>query len=450
MAIFVATNTHGQHAKVAVEVVNDPEKDDNDDDDYYEYSDIDDDRYIWDIKNQTKEDNFEEIGLNDSSTEMKSYEGWPSLACNVSTNATTSPHLNILIFASYRSGSSFFGELLSQHPRILYMYEPYKLMDMISSGGNRTKRIGDINRNLTASLNGLFNCNIQPFLDYSVRAFQHVNPQAFFRALQKWLGRMLDDILFALDVPHEDILSGKFNFTDYKTMEMLQRVCGIFKYKAVKMIRGHYIQDAAKLLAVNDFTKILYLVRDPRGVMSSRTKVDQAKAKNVHAWFSVRRNHIITAAKHRCNLYTKNLLHLKAAISQSTNCSAYSSNVRLVRYEDVAYDTMAKSIRLYRFLGILFPPELKHWIRRNTVLRKNSKTDLNMAQHAYTTKRDSVKTAEAWRSHLPYDIVKEMDAVCAEALKELGYSRVGDEATYHNMSHSLVHDLAVPRAISLH
>ena len=104
-----------------------------------------------------------------------------------------------------------------------------------------------------------------------------------------------------------------------------------------------------------------------------------------------------------------------------------------------------------KFLGCSIPSKLRKWISENTSTNKPPKKFIvSKGHYPYTTTRDSVKTAEAWRSHLTYDIAKSIDAVCSEAMKELGYSRVSDKVMYHNMSHSLVLDLPVPQAISLH
>ena len=145
--------------------------------------------------------------------------------------------MNILIVTSWRSGSSFLGELLNQFPGTFYYFEPlhYYSQKMIQE----------------EFLETLFRCQ---FGDSNHGFLEHVKKNSFL--LSDRNKRLWDSCkLF----PELERLEACFS-EDY-----LNRVCPRFPLRLIKTVRLR-VQKTRKLLENLPNTKILVLVRDPRAV----------------------------------------------------------------------------------------------------------------------------------------------------------------------------------------
>ena len=220
------------------------------------------------------------------------------------------------------------------------------------------------------------------------------------------------------------------------SLENLKSKCKEYNQKAIKIIRGDFLEAARELLCPNStdrksqnapHTHILYLVRDPRGVMASRTKIAQKHMK-ANDFITLNRDKMLYDAHNICDKYKTNIKFL-----QSLNCGNDLPAFRLVRYEDVAYQPLAAAREIYSFLNLTLSENVIDWISKATT---NDYRD--QAHYAYSTTRNSKSTAEAWRKYIPYELALDVDTECTEALQLLGYKAVYDEQTYLNTSKRFV------------
>jgi hypothetical protein len=229
-------------------------------------------------------------------------------------------------------------------------------------------------------------------------------------------------------------------------MKTLSSSCKSYKHKAIKIIRGDFLETAWDLLSPNltadsasdagfaSNTRILYLVRDPRGAVASRSKIalngDQT---------ALNRDKMMYDMKLTCNKYRKNLAFLQSLRVRNT-LPAF----RLVRYEDIAYQPLAAARVIYSFLNMTLPNTVIKWISEATM---NDYNGTNREHYAYSTARDSKRTAEAWRQYIPYEVARELDTACTGTLQLLGYSLVNDEQTYLNTSVTYVNSIDLEYAL---
>ena len=146
---------------------------------------------------------------------------------------------NILIATSYRSGSSFLGELLNQFPGTFYYFEPlhYYSQKMIQEEFLQT----------------LFRCQ---FGDSNHGFLEHVRDRKNSFLLSHHNKRLWDSCKM---FPEHMRLEACFS-EDY-----LNRVCPRFPLRLIKTVRLR-VQKTRMLLENLPNTKILVLVRDPRAV----------------------------------------------------------------------------------------------------------------------------------------------------------------------------------------
>ena len=333
-------------------------------------------------------------------------------------NSSPYPHqgLNILLFTAFRSGSSFTGEMFKQNPTMLYLFEPFKLMD-IAPGSPKHKET--IKLCFQQTLHDLFSCRFGSINKYAMENFKP-------RTVNFW---------------HKRVFT-KLRHTTVPIVEALQRQCMFYKHRAIKTIRGTEISSVWHLIEPGHGSeyrarnRILYLVRDPRGVVSSRLKVNQVQVKqnNFTMFVQANRHKFLNEADLLCRQYTANLDFLQSAISPTS-----AKSFHLIRYEDIAYDPVGMVKKIYSFLGIPLHPRVLFWYKMTTGVEHKDAVDT--LRTLFNTVRNSGNTAEAWRKYIPYDLAEAMDSKCAQALRLLGYSRVVDVHTYTNSSFTYVKDL---------
>ncbi|CAG7640761.1 unnamed protein product [Allacma fusca] len=159
----------------------------------------------------------------------------------------------VFILTTWRSGSSFFGEALSSHPAIFYHFEPlmYLNMEEVSSSGKTFEDSFE-------TLENLSHC------EYS-KAKKYMN---YIQHSWNVLTRN-----FKIQSQCMELKEKCFDFV------FLNTSCKIFPVQVFKLtrIRG---QAAEELLKRFSNSKIIYLVRDPRAIYSSRMKVGWCPAQS--------------------------------------------------------------------------------------------------------------------------------------------------------------------------
>ncbi|XP_061578539.1 carbohydrate sulfotransferase 1-like [Cololabis saira] len=363
---------------------------------------------------------------------------WAAL-CDDSWMSNDSPRKHILLFATTRSGSSFTGQLLNQHPGIFYVFEPlYHVQQAFTNSSSRMRRSLDRRALLGAYrdlLLNLYTCDL-----HFVENYIHPEPQdhvtsSFFRRSSSHalcsppvcLERM-DAVAF--DTPDESWCPkrcGALNLT-LASMSCLSK-----EHVAIKTVRVPEVADLRTLSEDPRLDlKIIHLVRDPRAILTSRI---MAFADQFRAWK-------IWNATGRQPRYvdltqiTSTCEDMAASTETALQRPAWlRGRYLLVRYEDLALDPKAKATEIYRFLGLEMEEKVRAWIAKNTNSNVSAPSEWN---YRYSTTRDSKTTAESWRLRLGFDIVRTVQKLCNETLALLGYRPVCSAAELRNLSHSLV------------
>ena len=194
------------------------------------------------------------------------------------------------------------------------------------------------------------------------------------------------------------------NRTRWKQCELnMTQTCKSRHTSVVKTIRLS-MSRALEIMRRDPTVKVLHLVRDPRPVLLSRSKIGFADFHNLH-----------TEATTLCDIY-------RADISASKFVS--SSRYGLFRYEDIVLDPERSVKLMYNFSGLLL----------------STKTLQQIIAKELSTNRRTVflnKTIlpESWRSRMTLKDVNVISKACEETLSVLGYRKHFDsEATLRNIS----------------
>ncbi|XP_069479364.1 carbohydrate sulfotransferase 1 [Ambystoma mexicanum] len=351
-----------------------------------------------------------------------------------STSYNLSKKIHILILATTRTGSSFGGQLFNQHSDIFYLFEPlyhvqFTLIPKPSPSKSERQVIVGASRDL---LRSLYDCDLY-FLENYIRPqpVNHTTDSLFRRGSSKALcSPPVCEALGSGDSPMEDgecvKKCGTLNLT------LATESCKEHGHVAIKTVRVPEVKDLRALVEDPRLNlKIIQLVRDPRGILASRSETFRDPYRLWRIWKATGRKPY--------NLDTTQLTRIcddfLNSVSTGLNRPSWlKGKYMLVRYEDLARDPMGKTEEIYSFLGIPIDGNVERWIHNNT------RGDKSSAKHKFGTLRNSAAIAESWRLTLSYEIVEFAQSVCQQVLDQLGYKMVGSVQELKNLTFSLIEE----------
>ncbi len=306
----------------------------------------------------------------------------------------------ILIYAQHRTGSSFVSELFRQNRKVFFIFEPLKY--------DITVKKSFYLNNTSHFVNNILNCQFQELFDKG----SHL-PQKTISKYKK-----------------KSFCSAGFTCPK---VSILEEYCSIHLHRAVKIISVNSIAPVLPL--INHGLKVIHLIRDPRGVLSSRVKISEA--------FENPRNYKITGTyimkkygwivKQYCQQIEADF-HLLHYILNDSRYEGIRRNYLLLRYEDLAKDPLGKATEIYKYMGMKLPSNVKRWIIQYT-----TSDDIN--RDAYSTTRKSNTTFDNWRSYLPFNVVKFTQDECKDVMRYIGYRPARSKKHMLSLKKSLLTNL---------
>ena len=314
----------------------------------------------------------------------------------VGQNVPVESARQILIATTWRSGSTFLGDLLNHYKGTFYYFEPLHYY-------SKLKDVSTV-QNETSFLKSLYTCK---FNKDNLGFLHHVTqgPNKFLFAnhnfrLWKSCHNLLPNDLMCF-------------MPDY-----LNKVCPLFPIKLIKTVRfrvknvEELLQDSAMNL------KVIVLVRDPRGVYNSRS------SGAVKAW----------CKKDLCANPEVGCQDLNSDIESAFDLEQrYPGKVKLVRYEDLSMFPEDTSMDMLDFLDLPYTDGIADFIATHTSKEKlkvvkNKKTHkMQRKKNPYGTAKNSSATAFAWREKLSFQKTISIQEACQVPMEKLGYKLVLNE-----------------------
>ena len=326
------------------------------------------------------------------------------LTYQVSLNQNTS-NLRVIILTRKRSGSSFVGEFLNQNPNMFYVFEPLVLLTQLGLTHYIEEDVFD--EQSSQILNSTILCNF-PKMPSGWWKYSKNKICKFNRAIMQT--NVCKTSLASVGDSTNSILS------------KLSEICRKYKYIGIKTIRLTDISLIKQLMTSSNI-KIIHLVRDPRGTMSSRMKLREPNFD-----FMRKKGKTGDEIDDLCSSINRNLKY----VSDNSEIDWLKDRYKLIRYEDVGSHPRESAEDIYKFLGIPFPEEVEKWIVANT----NSSSG-----GGFSHTRDSKAIIHAWRERLDLSYVLRIQGKCTEVMSRLGYTNVDSEFQLHNFSYPVMSSL---------
>lgn len=277
-----------------------------------------------------------------------------------------------MITTTWRSGSTFLGDILLSHPATYYHYEPL-IHFLIHQVRDETPLASEAIK----VIKSLFRC------DYSD------------------LGSLLDYAKVHVEaLSHNERLWSQC-FGDNRKMcynpEFLSQFCSLFPFQTLKTVRLRVNLTRTIIEDSSLNVQVLLLVRDPRATLQSR------------------KHRIWCPGQPDCDqpeVLCSDLVQDYYAAQQLMR--DHPDRFRIIRYEDFCIDIKTNAKTILRFFKFKMDPRIQTFLE--------SHTHENMGGVS-STFRDSKSAPYHWRNELNFTEVNEIQNKCGEAMKLWGYRK---------------------------
>lgn len=284
-----------------------------------------------------------------------------------------------MILSTWRSGSTFLGEILNAMPANYYHYEPLLHYDIIQIRGKPNAQAALL------TLRNLLQCNYTTLTDYLEYGQNH--NYLFSHNTRLW---------------HQCHSYPQFCWDP----KFLNDFCRLFPFQSMKVVRLR-LALAEELLKDDTLNvKIVLLVRDPRGTIQSRKHREWCPGQ--------------PDCDNPALLCSDMVSDYKAAIEFT---SRYAGQFKAIRYEDLSLDPFKITKEILDFYGLPFDPEVEEFLDSHT------RTDIGGVSSTF---RDSKAAPFHWMRDLSFGEIQSVQLNCVDAMRLWGYRQATDESTLLN------------------
>ncbi|CAG9783141.1 unnamed protein product [Diatraea saccharalis] len=278
-----------------------------------------------------------------------------------------------LIVSTWRSGSTFFGELLNAMPGTYYHYEPFLWYDIIQIRGP------PYSYKALKYMKNLMNCDHDGMPEIFEFGKGHLH--AFSHNTRLW-----DHC--------------KYNKELCLDPDFTTKMCKLFPFQSMKVVRVR-LRLIEELLEDKELNlKVVLLVRDPRGVMQSRQ----------HRSF----------CQPAPDCWSPELVcadMISDYVAASRFMEKYPDRLMALRYEELALDPNGTAHKVLKFLRLGMTQSVEEFLHTHTTVE---------VAGVSSTFRVSSAVPFKWKTTLLFNYVDEIQTACKEAMSLWGYKMVNN------------------------
>ncbi|PRD24755.1 UNVERIFIED_CONTAM: chst1 [Trichonephila clavipes] len=302
---------------------------------------------------------------------------------NIRHRRNDSGPLHVLLVSYARTGSSFVGDLLQSLPNSFYHFEPLHFLS------NPVLNYSFVEAR--SVLDKVFRCNVSSIEGFLKWQRKNKGYMKFKRSFNYWKECSRKNACY--NGSYIDAYCRRHNMIIAKTIRIK-------------------LSDAIEIFNTHPHLnlKIIYLARDPRGSINSRTKFP------VSQW--CKRDPMCINPNYFCSALSEDLKTV------CTLSKERPEDFMVLRYEDLSLDPFGTTSRLVQFLGFQsIPPETETFLNTHTSVIGNvrDKYRTQGVDYPYSTFRNSSITATSWRLQMSFKRVALLQTTCQTALTGLGF-----------------------------
>ncbi|XP_037371981.1 carbohydrate sulfotransferase 4 [Talpa occidentalis] len=334
--------------------------------------------------------------------------------------------MHVLVLSSWRSGSSFVGQLFGQHPDVFYLMEPAWHVWM-NFGHSSASTLHMAVRDL---IRAVFLCDMSVF-----DAYMSPGPRLQSSLFQWEASRALcsppacnvfqrDEII---PQTHCKLVCSKQPF------EVVEKACRTYSHVVLKEVRVFNLQVLYPLLRDPSLNlHIVHLVRDPRAVFRSRERTTHELSIDSNIVMGPQGKKVSKEDQPYKVMQVICESQLEIYKAMQALPKALRQRYLLMRYEDLVRDPLPQTARMYEFAGLKFLPRLQTWVHNITQGK-------GMGNHPFhTNTRNARNVSQAWRWSLPHENVSRIQELCGHTMNLLGYHLVKSKQEQKNLSLDLL------------
>ncbi|KAF7707752.1 carbohydrate sulfotransferase 6 [Silurus meridionalis] len=323
--------------------------------------------------------------------------------------------VHVLLLSSWRSGSSFMGQVFNQHPSVFYLMEPaWHVWGWLQHPSARSLRMA-----VRDLMHRVFLCDLSVFDAYMPVQYNvsHLFMWSHSRAL-------CSPPTCASELAKNTTLSVSMceKHCTLATMERAEKACHTYSHVVLKEVRFFELESLYPLLRDPSVDlRILHLVRDPRAVFRSRDQAVMALEKDTSIVLDGNTDASKTPQRIIQEICRSHIRIYDTAVRKAPDF--LRGRYKLVRYEDVVRNPLSEIQRMYDFVGLEMTEPLQEWIHQIT----HGKGQGKRSEAFEITERNASEVSQAWRNSLTFKKVQQVQEVCKSAMALLGYRLLNSE-----------------------
>lgn len=278
-----------------------------------------------------------------------------------------------MVLSTWRSGSSFLGGVISAISGSFYYFEP-----LYHLASDQIRTPGELANEATETIHQLLKCNYTGLEKY-LNSDDHLNEN------NRRLRTYCEAFHFLKLCKHPSFMSS---------------FCSIFPFQVIKTVRFRAALAEPLLSNLDLNIQIVLLIRDPRGIISSRNREE---------WCG-------TECRNTTGLCQDLVSDFKAARYLTKK---YPTRFKIVRYEDLTLDVFKVVEQILLFYGLPFHVDVIRYLDTHTNGKRTVDTQF--------LTRDTKNAAFSWRQRLTFAEIERVQSECSEALDSWGYQKISSE-----------------------
>lgn len=302
--------------------------------------------------------------------------------------------IRTLVISSWRSGSTFLGDLVNSIPSNYYHYEP-----LLMFGTKQIRRPTDATEALSI-VTRMFKCNFEGLEEYF--EFESKDLSLFSHSTRLWD--------YCKDDKTNDLC---FN------ADFISRMCKLFPFQSMKLVRLR-LRLVDEILNDTDLNvKVILLMRDPRGLMQSRRHRRFCELSS-DCW----EPSLVCADMVSDYIAARNIMQ------------RYPDRLLVIRFEDLALKPDITSQQILDFMKVDGRKAFDEFL--------SSHTNMEVAG-VHSTFKVTRNIPFKWKYTLDYHYVEDLQIACKEAMSLWGYKMAYNETQMMSNEFNPVEDYTISK-----